>query len=95
MAQKKKKSRKEKNSILEWLKKVITFSEFSGLKSNNSKCKIACSGVLKAVEMAQRGMKCVNFKKRTLKSLEFIYLMTKNLNKKRTCVNIFLRQKTF
>ena len=70
--------------MLECLKKWNTFSEFSGLKSKNSTSKIVCSGFLKAVEMAQRGTKCVNFKKRTLKSLEFIYLMTKKLKQEKS-----------
>ena len=36
-------------------------SQFSGLKINKSKCKVAGIGVMKGVEVAPCGVECVNF----------------------------------
>ena len=45
------------------------FSEFSGLKPNLSKCEITGIGVLKGVQVAVCGMRCVDLKNDTLKIL--------------------------
>ena len=45
------------------------FSDFSGLKPNLSKCHITCIGVLKGVQVAVCGMRCVDLKNDTLKIL--------------------------
>ena len=37
-----------------------TFSKFSGLKPNKSKCEIAGIGVLKGVQVALCGMRCID-----------------------------------
>ena len=42
-------------------------SIFSGLKPNKSDCEIATAGVLKGVQIAFCGMKCVNLKTNTIK----------------------------
>ena len=79
----------KKNSVLELLKKLNTFSEFLRLKFNNSKCKIACIRVLKAIEMVQRGMKCVNFKQGTIKIIGIHFSYDKKLKQeKNLCKHI-------
>ena len=41
----------------------------SGLKPNKSKCEVAGIGALKRVKMALRGMKCIDLRLNTVKSL--------------------------
>ena len=55
------------------------FSIFSGLKSNKSKCELAGVGVLKRVQMALFGMKCVNLKNNTIKILGIDFSYNKSL----------------
>ena len=47
----------------------LFFSDFSGLKPNLSKCEITGIGVLKGVQVAVCGMRCVDLKTDTLKIL--------------------------
>ena len=79
----KEKKKKKKKYVLELLKKLNTFSEFSGLKSNNAKCKIVCIRVLKVIEMVQRGMKCVNFKTVVLKIIGIHFSYDKKLEQEK------------
>ena len=51
---------KKKNSITEIFKTFDTFSEFSGLKANRSKCEIAGIGVKNRAEVALLDLKCIN-----------------------------------
>ena len=46
-----------------------TFSIYSGLKPNKSKCKIAGIAVLKVVSMKLCGMECINLTKNSVKIL--------------------------
>ena len=51
---------KNTNSITEIFKTFDTFSEFSGLKANRSKCEIAGIGVKNGAEVALLDLKCIN-----------------------------------
>ena len=46
-----------------------TFSTYSGLKPNNSNCKIAGIGILKGESMELCGMECTNLTKNSIKIL--------------------------
>ena len=52
---------KDRNSIIELMSELNTFSKFSGLKPNKTKCKIAGIGVLNGVQVALCGMKCIKY----------------------------------
>ena len=60
---------KDKNSIIELMNELNTFSNFSGLKPNKTKCKIAVIGVLTVVQVALCGIECVNLNNKTVKIL--------------------------
>ena len=47
-------------SVINLLEIFKHFSQFSGLKQNKSKCEIVGIGVLKGVQVALCGMRCVN-----------------------------------
>ena len=47
-------------SVINLLEIFKHFSQFSGLKQNKSKCEIVGIGVLKGVQEALCGMRCVN-----------------------------------
>ena len=57
----------------EYVKKVMnvfdTFSIYSGLKPNKSKCEIAGIGILKGVSVELCGMKCIDLTKNSVKIL--------------------------
>ena len=51
------------------MNELNTYSNFSGLKPNKTKCEIAGIGVLNGVHVALCGMKCVNLNKEIVKIL--------------------------
>ena len=51
---------KDRKSIIELMNELNTFSNFSRLKPNKTKCDIAGTGGLNGVQVALCGMKCVN-----------------------------------
>ena len=51
---------KDKKSVVELMNIFYTFSEFSGLKPNKSKCEIAGIGALKGVQVALCDMRCID-----------------------------------
>ena len=57
------------SSIKVVLKDLQSFSSFSGLRFNFTKCEIAGIGVLKSVNVALCGMKCIDLTKECLKVL--------------------------
>ena len=59
------------------------FSEFSGLKPNLSKCEITGIGVLKGVQVAVCGMRCVDLKNDTLKILVTHFSYNEKLKEER------------
>ena len=61
------------------MSELNTFSKFSGLKPNKTKCEIAGIGVLNGVQMTLCGMKCVNLNNETVKILGVHFLYNNNL----------------
>ena len=51
---------KDTRSVIELMNTFDTFSKFSGLKPNKSKCEIAGTGALKGVQAALCGMRCID-----------------------------------
>ena len=60
---------KDENSIAQISETFKLLSDFLGLKPNTIKCKIAGIGVLKRVQVAICGMKCINLRNKTIKIL--------------------------
>ena len=72
---------KDRNSIIELMSELNTFSNFSGLKPKKTKCEIAGTSVLNRVQVALCGMKCVNLNSETVKILGVHFSYKKNLKK--------------
>ena len=70
---------KNRNSMIELMNELNTFSNFSRLKSNKTKCEIAGIGVLTEIQVALCGMKCVNLSNETVKILGVHFSYNKNL----------------
>ena len=49
------------------MNELNTFSNYSRLKPNKTKCENAVTGVLNGVQVALSGMKCVNLNNKTVK----------------------------
>ena len=79
---------KDRNSIIELMSELNTFSNFSGLKPNKTKCEIAGIGVLNGVQVALCDMKHVNFNNETAKALGVHFSYNKNFSKIKTFANI-------
>ena len=56
-----------------------TFSKFSELKPNKSKCEIAGIGALKGVQVALCGMRCTDLVSNIVKILEIYYSYNEKL----------------
>ena len=74
---------KNSECIINLLEIFKHFSQFSGLKSNKSKCKKDDMGVLKGVKVALCGMRCVKLHEDTIKILGIHYLYNEQLVEKR------------
>ena len=78
-----------KESIEELVKSFTSFSSFSGLKPNFSKCEICGLGPLKGVEIAVCGMQTVDLTKDAIKILGIYFSYNINLmNQKIYCKTI-------
>ena len=53
---------KDENSIVHLSEKLKLFSDFSGLKLNNTKCEVVGIGVPKEIQVAVCGMKCIDLR---------------------------------
>ena len=60
---------KDENSIVHISEKFKLFSDFSGLKPNTTKSKIAWISVLKGVQAAVCGMRCIDLRHEAIKVL--------------------------
>ena len=60
---------KDVKSSIDLINIFDTFSKFSGLKPNKSKCEIAGIGVLKGVQVALCGMRCIDLVSNIVKIL--------------------------
>ena len=81
---------KDKESLTEVIKRFDIFSSFSGLKPNQSKCEVAGIGALKGAKMALCGMKCIDLRLNTVKTLGIHF----SYNKKSENDEDFLKQIT-
>ena len=52
----------------------VSFSSFSGLKPNKSKCEVAEIGALKGVKLALCSIKCIDLRLNTIKILRIHFL---------------------
>ena len=82
---------KDTKSVIELMNIFDTFSKFSGLKPNKSKCEIASIGALKGVQVALCGMRFIDLVSNTVKILG-IYC---SFNDKLEIQENFKRQKNF
>ena len=60
---------KDENSIFHLFEKLKLFSDFSWLKPNTTKCEVAVIGVLKGVQVAVCGVKCIHLRNEAIKIL--------------------------
>ena len=74
---------KNTESIFQLVKTFQFFTKFSGLKPNFKKCEIAGIGVLKSVEVAVCGMKCIDLTKETIKIIGIHFSYDKVLEKEK------------
>ena len=74
---------KDENSTVHLSEKFKLFSDFLGFKPNTDKCKITGIGVLKGVQVAVCGMKCIDLRNEAMKILDII-LLIQSENKRRT-----------
>ena len=70
---------KDIKSITELINELNTFSKFSGLKPNKTKCEILGIGILNEIQVALCGMKCVNLNNKTVNILGVRLSYNKNL----------------
>ena len=56
-----------------------TYSKFSGLKPNKSKCEITGIGALKGMQVALCGMRCIDIVSNTVKILGIYYSYNEKL----------------
>ena len=60
---------KDGNSIVQLSEKFKLFSDFWGLKSNTTNCEIAGTDLLKGVQVAVCGMRCIDLRNEAIKIL--------------------------
>ena len=70
---------KDKESVKKVMNVFNTFSIYSGLKPNKSKCKNAGIGVLKGVSMELCGMECIDLTKNSVKNLGIHFSYNKKI----------------
>ena len=77
---------KDKNSIIHLSEKLKLFSDFLGLKPNTTKCEVDGIGVVKGVQVAVCGMKCIDLRNEAIKILGVyleILILLQSKNKRR------------
>ena len=70
---------KDKESVKKVMNVFDTFSIYSGLKPNKSKCKIAGIGILKGLAMELCGMECIDLTKKSVKLLGIHFSYNKKI----------------
>ena len=79
---------KDEKSVIELMKTFDTFSIFSGLKPNKSKCEIAGLGAMKGVKLALCGIKCIDLMFNDIKILGVYYSYDKNFENHENFINL-------
>ena len=70
---------KDTKSVIELMNIFDTFSKFSELKPNKSKCEIAGIGALKGVQVALCGIRCIDLVSNIIKMLGIYYSYNEKL----------------
>ena len=79
---------KDKESIKKVMNVFDTFSIYSGLKPNKSKCKIAGIGALKGVSLELCGMECIDLTKNSVKILGIHFSYNKKIENEENFIKI-------
>ena len=79
---------KDKESVKKVMNVFDTFSIYSGLKSNKSKCEIAGIGVLKGVSMELCGMECIDLTKNSVKILGIHFSYNKKIENEENFIKL-------
>ena len=82
---------KNTESVINLLEIFKHFPQCFGLKPNKSKCEIAGIGVLKRVNVALCGMRCVNLHEDTIKILGIHYSYNKQLENDKNFIAIIYK----
>ena len=77
---------KDEDSIVHLSEKFKLFSDFSGLKPNTTKCKVAGIGVLKGVQAAVCGVKCIDLRNPAIKILGVYFSYNQKIKDKKICI---------
>ena len=79
---------KDKESVKKVMNVFDTFSIYSGLKLNKSKCKIAGIGILKGVSMELCGMECIDLTKNSVKILGIHFSYNKKIENEENFIKL-------
>ena len=79
---------KDENSIVHLSKKLKLFSDFSGLKPNTTECEVTGIGVLKGVQVAVCGMKCIDLRNEAIKILGVYFSYNQKIKDDKNFYNI-------
>ena len=85
---------KDRNSIIELMSELNTFSNFSVLKPVKTKCEIEGIGVLNGLQVALCGMKCVNLNNETVKIIGVHFSYNKSLKQHENFCDHTAKKKT-
>ena len=80
---------KDENFIAHLSKVLRLFSDFSGLKPNTTKCEIAGVGVLKRVQAAVCGIKCIDLRNEAIKTLGTYFSYNQKIEDDKNFVTLF------
>ena len=86
---------KDKESVRKVMNVSDTFSIYSGLKPNKSKCEIACIGVLKGVSMELYGMECIDLTKNSVKILGIHFFYNKKIENEENFIKLIKKLRMF
>ena len=79
---------KDENSIIHLSEKFKLFSNFSGLKPNTIKCKIAGIDVLKGIQPTVCRMKCIDLRNEAIKILGVYFSYNQKIRDQKSFYNI-------
>ena len=86
---------KDKNFIVHVSEKFKLFSGFWGLKPNTTRWEIAGIGVLKGVQTAVYGKKCVDLRNEAIKILDIYFSYNQKVENKKKIIILFQIFKVF
>ena len=86
---------KDKESVKKVMNIFDTFSIYTGLKPNKSKCEIAGIGVLKGVPVELCGMKCIDLTKNSVKILGIHFSYNKKIENEENFIKLIKKLRMF